>query len=132
MNGRRPTKKERLYIEACIQHVGCIPCILDGREIENPAVWTEFHHDPDYGSTEPCCHFHGYGICSTHHRGVTPDGRSVEIAVRHPVASNGPRFATIYGPDELLCAMAWERIPDSVKNVIGFDLSTGEIPANFK
>ncbi|STJ26712.1 Uncharacterised protein [Citrobacter braakii] len=127
MNGRTPTKAERLYINACLQLVGCIPCILDGLEIENPEAWTEFHHDPDYGSTDKNCHFHGYGICMAHHRGA-PAG----VAVRHPIASNGPRFATVYGPDELLCAMAWERIPDAIKATIGFDLSTGEIPANFK
>lgn len=127
MNGRTPTKAERLYINACLQLVGCIPCILDGLEIENPEAWTEFHHDPDYGSTDKNCHFHGYGICMAHHRGA-PAG----VAVRHPIASNGPRFATVYGPDELLCAMAWERIPESIKDAIGFDLSTGEIPANFK
>lgn len=132
MNGRTPTKKEKLYISACVQLVGCIPCIIDGREIENPEAWTEFHHDPDYGSTDPGCHFRGYGICSTHHRGATPGGQPANVAVRHPVASNGPRFAAVYGPDELLCAMAWERLPDSIKTAIGFDLSTGDMPKDFK
>lgn len=127
MNGRTPTKSERLYISACVQLVGCIPCIIDGREIENPEVWTEFHHDPDYGSTDKNCHFRGYGICHNHHRGDVPG-----VAVRHPILSNGPRFKDTYGPDELLCAMAWERLPESIKAAIGFDLSTGEIPANFK
>ncbi|NTZ48368.1 hypothetical protein FCM30_21765 [Lelliottia aquatilis] len=132
MNGRAPTKKEKLYIEACIRDVGCVPCIIDGREIENPEAWTEFHHDPDYGSNDAGCHFHGYGICSTHHRGITPDGLPAAVAVRHPIASNGPRFTAVYGPDELLCAMAWERIADSVKAAIGFDLSLGDIPKNLK
>lgn len=133
MNGRTPTKAEKLYISACVQIVGCIPCILDGLEIENPAAWTEFHHDPDYGSTEPGCHFRGFGICSCHHRGSVPPGAKLplNVAVRHPFASNGPRFVDKYGTDEFLCALAWERIPDEIKTEIGFDLSTGEIPEKY-
>lgn len=124
MNGRTPTKAESLYIKACVQVVGCIPCIIDGVDIENPEVWTEFHHDPDYGSRDKNCHFHGYGICMAHHRGDVKG-----VAVRHPIASNGIRFADVYGSDEYLCAMAWERVPESVKEAIGFDLSAGGIPA---
>lgn len=29
MNGRTPTKKEKLYIQAVLTHVGCIACIID-------------------------------------------------------------------------------------------------------
>lgn len=128
MNSRTPTKAERLYISACVELVGCIPCILDGREIENPGAWTGFHHDPDFGSTEKNCHFRGYGICGAHHQGNIPAGAELteEIAVRHPQLSNGPRFAVVYGPDALLCAMAWERIPEEVKAQIGFDLSLSD------
>lgn len=130
MNGRKPTKAENLYIEACLKDVGCIPCILDGREIENPEQWTEFHHDPDFGSVDENCHFHGYGICTVHHRGVVPFGVKIPpgTAVRHPPLGAGPRFVTVYGSDALLCALAWERIPQKVKDEIGFDLSLGEIP----
>ena len=131
MNGRTPTKAEAVYISACVMIVGCIPCILDGRDIENPAAWTEFHHDPDFGSVDADCHFHGYGICSAHHRGVSPSGKlPAGIAVRHPSSGAGPKFSDVYGEDALLCAMAWERIPQAIKTVIGFDLSLGEIPGS--
>ncbi|MFA9209483.1 MAG: Ref family recombination enhancement nuclease [Yersinia sp. (in: enterobacteria)] len=130
MNGRTPTKAERLYIRACIQIVGCIACVLDGREIENPETWTEFHHDPDFGSTSPGCHFRGFGICTVHHRGAVPGGGKLplNIAVRHPVGSSGPRFAAEYGDDAFLCALVWERIPQDIKDEIGFDISMGATP----
>lgn len=129
MNGRTPTKAEALYIHACVNQVGCIPCILDGRDIENPSVWTEFHHDPDFGSVDADCHFHGYGICTAHHRGVTSSGRlPAGTAVRHPPYGAGPVFADVYGEDALLCALAWEKIPQTIKDQIGFDLSVGDIP----
>lgn len=130
MNGRKPTKGEHLYIKACLAIVGCIPCILDGLEIENPEAWTEFHHDPDYGSLDENCHYHGYGICAAHHRGVVPFGGKLPagIAVRHPPLGAGPRFADQYGSDEMLCAIAWEKIPQEIKDRIGFDLSLGDIP----
>lgn len=130
MNGRAPNKKERLYINTVLNTVGCIACIIDGREIDNPQVWTEFHHDPDYGSTAPNCHFRGYGLCATHHRGVTPPGVPLpaDVAVRHPQLS-GPNFADQYGPDAYLCALVWERLPEGVIAAIGFDLSIGEEPS---
>lgn len=131
MNGRKPTKRESLYINACITQVGCIACRLDGRDIENPGEWTEFHHDPDYGSTDKDCHFHGYGLCAVHHRGAFPPGCKPDrsIAVRHPQQSNAGRFSSAYGSDELLCLYAWELIPDHTKQEIGFDLSSDSIPA---
>ncbi|WP_258090800.1 Ref family protein [Serratia liquefaciens] len=130
MNGRTPTKKEQLYITAVIQSVGCIACILDGREVENPGAWTEFHHDPDFGSTSAGCHFRGYGCCAAHHRGVTPPGARLPagFAVRHPVGKPTVKFAEKYGTDAYLCALTWERLPQSVKDEIGFDLSLGEMP----
>ncbi|HBV6392433.1 TPA: Ref family recombination enhancement nuclease [Klebsiella aerogenes] len=130
MNGRHPTKKERLYIHAVLNYVGCIACIIDGREIDNPQLWTELHHDPDYGSTAKNCHFHAFGLCVPHHRGVAPGGGRVppEVAVRHPPLSNCARFAEQYGSDEYLCARTWELVPHSVKEKIGFDLSLGELP----
>lgn len=130
MNGRTPTKKEQLYITAVLQTVGCIACILDGREIENPETWTEFHHDPDFGSSEPNCHFRGYGACAPHHRGAVPPGVRLpaDLAVRHPVGRPGAIFSERYGTDAYLCALTWERLPQSVKDAIGFDLSLGEVP----
>jgi hypothetical protein len=130
MNGRTPTKKEQLYIQSCIKDVGCIACILDGREVENPEVWTEFHHDPDYGSTDPGCHFHGYGLCATHHRGAAPSGAklSAGIAVRHPAGKPSANFTAKYGTDDELCLESWDRIPQRVKDAIGFDFSLGELP----
>lgn len=131
MNGRTPTKKESMYIRACIEQVGCIACILDGREIDNPGAWTEFHHDPDFGSNDPGCHFHGFGVCAIHHRGVAPAGTNLsKIAIRHPVASNCLKFSEQYGSDAYLCALVWERLPEPIKEIIGFDLSLGEIPAS--
>jgi len=126
VNGRTPTKKERLYITACLSYVGCIACRLDGRDIENPEAWTEFHHDPDYGSTDEHCHFHGFGLCAVHHRGVFPAGCVPDrsIAIRHPQQSNTARFMQVYGPDELLCLYVWELIPAHIKQEIGFDFST--------
>lgn len=128
MNGRTPTAAERLYIDACVCSVGCIACILDGREIENPQAWTEFHHDPDYGSSEPGAHFHGFGLCPVHHRGAY-NGRNVEnisaISVRHPSGGTGTPFAWRYGSDAELCRKAWALLPVSVKERIGFDLSEG-------
>ena len=108
MNGRTPTKKEKLYIQAVLTHVGCIACIIDGREIDNPELWTELHHDPDYGSVDE------------------------HIAVRHPPLSNCARFVERYGTDEFLCAQTWELLPQSVKDEIGFDLSLGEVPGDTK
>lgn len=130
MNGRAPTKREKLFIKAAI-NIGCIACIIDGREIENPEIWTEFHHDPDFGSTEPACHFHGLGLCVPHHRGTPPAGMQLpeDTAVRHsPMSYKGPNFATKYGTDEELNAMVWERLPQSVKDELGFDISLGEVP----
>ncbi|ELM5072261.1 hypothetical protein Q3B48_004317 [Escherichia coli] len=134
MNGRTPTKKEKLYIQAVLTHVGCIACIIDGREIENPELWTELHHDPDYGSVDENCHFHSFGLCAPHHRGVVPGGGCVppHIAVRHPPLSNCARFVERYGTDEFLCAQTWELLPQSVKDEIGFDLSLGEVPGDTK
>lgn len=130
MNGRTPTKAERLYTSACVSEVGCVACRLDGRDIENPAAWTEFHHDPDYGSTDRNAHFRGFGLCAVHHRGVIPGAcRSASgVAVRHPILSNGPRFSERYGDDAFLCAYAWEQIPDHIKEEIGFDLSISDNP----
>ncbi|EJI2509730.1 hypothetical protein NFG91_004238 [Salmonella enterica] len=134
MNGRKPTKAEQLYVRACIEIVGCVACRLDGLEIENPATWTEFHHDPDYGSRAPGAHFRGCGLCAPHHRGRVPFGMTLprEVAVRHPDLSNCARFSDKYGPDEFLCAYAWELIPDSIKEAIGFDISIGETPPEEK
>lgn len=130
MNGRTPTKAERLYIDACLREVGCVACRLDGREIENPEIWTEFHHDPDFGSNDRNAHFHGFGLCAVHHRGAFPPGCEPDagIAVRHPPLSSVRRFADVYGDDEFLCLYAWEQIPAQVKEEIGFDLNDGEIP----
>ncbi|RTY53667.1 hypothetical protein EKL29_21350 [Pantoea sp. YU22] len=130
MNGRTPTKAERLYIRACVQDVGCVACRLDGREIENAEAWTEFHHDPDFGSTDKNAHFRGFGLCATHHRGLFPSGCKPDysIAVRHPILKSSIRFADKYGDDALLCAYSWELVPAHVKEQIGFDLSLGELP----
>lgn len=130
MNGRKPTKAEALYISACLREVGCVACRLDGREIENPELWTEFHHDPDYGSLDKNAHYHGFGLCAVHHRGAFPPGcePDLSIAVRHPPLSNGPKFSAVYGDDEFLCLYAWDLIPNTIKKQIGFDYATGEIP----
>lgn len=130
MNGRTPTKGERLYIEACLREVGCVACRLDGREIENPEIWTEFHHDPDFGSNDKGAHYRGFGLCAVHHRGAFPPGCNPdpEIAVRHPALSTLRKFSDVYGPDEFLCLCAWEAIPESTKEAIGFDLTYDEIP----
>ncbi|HAN7490898.1 TPA: hypothetical protein IF384_004897, partial [Escherichia coli] len=103
-------------------------------EIENPELWTELHHDPDYGSVDENCHFHSFGLCAPHHRGVVPGGGRVppHIAVRHPPLSNCARFVERYGTDEFLCAQTWELLPQSVKDEIGFDLSLGEVPGDTK
>lgn len=130
MNGRTPTKSERLYINACVSEVGCVACRLDGRDIENPQTWTEFHHDPDYGSNDKNAHFHGYGLCSVHHRGAFPPGCVPDnrIAVRHPPLGNARSFNDVYGDDAFLCLYAWEQIPSAIKEEIGFDLTVDEIP----
>ena len=122
MNGRTPTKAEKRYIQASVQTVGCIACRLDGRDIENPELWTEFHHDPDFGSVKPDCHFHGFGLCAVHHRGRSMAGGSIpaDIAIRHPVLSGkGPRFSSKYGSDSELCLMNWSLIPLHVRQEIG-------------
>lgn len=130
MNGRKPTVGEALYINACVCTVGCIACILDGREIENPQAWTEFHHDPDFGSEKPGAHYHGYGLCAVHHRGVFA-GRGVaalaNVSVRHPAyGSNSTPFAWRYGTDAELCQKAWELLPASVREQLSFDRNEGE------
>ena len=130
MNGRRPTLKEKIYLDAVLHHVGCIACILDGVEIENPENWTAIHHDPDFGSHAPWCHLHAFGLCAAHHQGVFPPGvNSALIAVRHPpLRGTGPKFSRIYGTDSQLCQLTWIRIPDNIKALIGFDLSAGALP----
>lgn len=130
MNGRTPTKGERLYIEACIGSVGCVACIIDGREIENPAAWTEFHHDPHFGSSKPDCHYHGFGLCPLHHRGLTAPALRlpVGVAIRHPPSGCRISFAARYGHDPALCVKAWSMLPPGVVSAIGFDMSCGELP----
>jgi hypothetical protein len=129
MNGRTPNAAERLYIDACVCSVGCIACILDGRDIENPQAWTEFHHDPDFGSDKPGAHFHGYGLCPAHHRGVFNDRNIAaisRISVRHPAyGSNSTPFAWRYGSDAELCRKSWSLLPESVKARIGYELENG-------
>lgn len=124
MNGRTPTKKEKLYIQAVLTHVGCIACIIDGREIENPELWTELHHDPDYGSVDENCHFHSFGLCAPHHRGVVPGGGRVppHIAVRHPPLSNCARFVERYGTDEFLLRRRGSCCRSQLKTKLGLIL----------
>ncbi|WP_051790802.1 Ref family recombination enhancement nuclease [Endozoicomonas montiporae] len=122
MNGRTPNKAERLYIQTTLHHVGCIACVLDGREIENSELWTEFHHNPDFGSVKPDCHFHGFGLCVVHHRGRSMAGVAIpqEIAIRHPdLSGNRPSFREQYGSDSELCLMNWSLLSCAVRSEIG-------------
>lgn len=121
MNGRTPSKKETLYIKACIAIVGCIACRIEGYEVENPEVWTSFHHDPDFGSRQPGCHYHGFGLCAAHHQGT---GQRQRHPARHV---NESRFIQAYGTDAELCAETWKLIPTEIIEEIGFCLGIGEL-----
>ena len=57
------TPEEREHIRITKEHVGCLPCLLDG--------WVgghaDYHHIAD--GRKRAGHLHGYGMCLWHHRG---------------------------------------------------------------
>ena len=65
--------------------------------------WIAFHHDPDYGSKKPGCHFHAFGLCVGHHQGK----EEFTLPARH---QNQSKFERRYGSDEDLCKSTWRLI----------------------
>lgn len=61
MKGRAPTVAEKIFMDR-IGSLGCIACLLDGRE--NP--WISIHHID--GRTKPGAHFLVLGLCAPHHK----------------------------------------------------------------
>lgn len=61
MNGRTPTKHEKIWLDA-IANLGCIVCRLYLSVFTPP----EIHHID--GSRKPGCHFKTIPLCCNHHR----------------------------------------------------------------
>ncbi len=108
MNQREPTVAEAHYMYLCRFYIGCLACILDGLtpERQNPnESHIIFHHDPDFGSVKPNCHFHGYGLCVYHHKCENGHQPIPEKPVRH---INEARFNEVYAPDAHMNYMCWK------------------------
>ena len=100
MKGRTPTKAEK-QLHDRIASLGCIACLLDGRQ--NPVV--SLHHID--GRTKPEAHRQVLPLCAGHHQDGT--GAPGLIAV-HPYKA---RFEERYGKQFDLLEMCMARIEDA-------------------
>ena len=100
MKGRTPTKAEK-ELHDRIARLGCIACLLDGRQ--NPVV--SIHHID--GRTKPEAHRQVLPLCAGHHQDGT--GAPGLIAV-HPYKA---RFEERYGKQSDLLEMCMARIEDA-------------------
>ena len=96
MNGRTPTKAEKAWMQAIVEH-GCIVCKNEGKF--TPA---QVHHIN--GSKKEGCHFETLPLCYYHHQ----EGSDSEAFTSfHPWRS---RFADRYGTESELLAQMQEII----------------------
>lgn len=100
MKGRTPTKAEK-QLHDRIASLGCIACLLDGRQ--NPVV--SIHHID--GRTKPEAHRQVLPLCAGHHQDGT--GAPGLIAV-HPYKA---RFEERYGKQSDLLEMCMARIEEA-------------------
>lgn len=99
MKGRTPTKAER-QLHDRIARLGCIACLLDGRQ--NPVV--SIHHID--GRTKPEAHRQVLPLCAGHHQDGT--GAPGLIAV-HPYKA---RFEQKYGTQEHLLSLVMTMVSE--------------------
>jgi hypothetical protein len=62
MNGRTPTKDEKIWLEKC-QQIPCIVCAMFHGIADSPA---EIHHTD--GQQKPNAHLKTLSLCTRHHR----------------------------------------------------------------
>lgn len=91
MNGRNPTKIERLWL-AAITDLGCIVCL---REHGKASPASPHHID---GSQPKNAHLRSIPLCWAHHQGGS-DGNKEPYVSRHPFKA---RFVEAYGHEQSL------------------------------
>lgn len=100
MSKEATTKQRRRFRR--IQELGCVACTLDGV----PNVPCDIHHLLSGGRR--LGHDHTVGLCEFHHRGIVPEGRTLEDYqhVHGPSLAAKPRaFRIRYGDEEELLAI---------------------------
>ena len=103
MNSREGTKLEKFYGDLCTDLVGCMACLIDGKESQNPnGSWIGFHHNEHVGSRKPGCHFWACGLCAAHHQGINTVGNK---PFRHGDKSG--EFKIRYGSEYELALTNW-------------------------
>lgn len=96
MNGRKPNKAEKEWLDQIIQ-LGCIVCLLE----KLGATPCEAHHTNGGDN-----HFDTFGLCFPHHR----SGKDVEkYTSRHPFKK---KFETRYGSEKELLQKTKEIIQE--------------------
>ncbi len=105
MNRREGTVGEQRYEYLCRYIIKCMACNLNGRGPidQGEGDHIAFHHDPDFGSRKPDCHYHAFGLCGAHHQGVNVPSNS-EVLVRH---RNESRFIATFAEDAELNRLSW-------------------------
>lgn len=98
MNGRTPTKAERIWLGK-ITELGCIVCWMQFN------VYTPAGPHHMKGCRKTGCHFLTIPLCHQHHQGGTNDQGAVS---RH--VNGKAEFELRYGPEEYLLAKTKEKI----------------------
>ena len=122
MNGRKPTKAEKIFIKAAINSVGCYACFKLGHENDYTEEYLAVHHNPDKGSRDKYCNFFAIPICGIHHQGAVPSGMKLPEGepVRHPaLGSSAANFKELIGDDLTISYEIWDRISLDAKDAIG-------------